>query len=245
MEVIGRGFLAGCLKRTLAPRHPHAIAIAAGVSSTSVTSRSEFDRESDLVREILSRCRREGRLVVFFSTASAAMYGSGGPYSEDEPVAPRSEYGRHKRALERTVQDSGASYLVLRLSHLVGPSQRSHQLFPGLTRQILSGTVKVHRHAQRDLLDVADLVQALDGMLSDSLTGEVVNIASGTPEPIDRIVATLEQRLERTAERIVVDGEPTRTVVCVDKMHRLVPEAAGFGFGPDYLPRLVRRYVEP
>jgi nucleoside-diphosphate-sugar epimerase len=71
-------------------------------------------------------------------------------------VEPRSAYGQHKLAVEGLIASSGARWLVLRLAHVVGIGQRPHQLLPAFVEQVRSGTVRLHRNAHRDLVDVRD-----------------------------------------------------------------------------------------
>ncbi|GAA4107589.1 NAD-dependent epimerase/dehydratase family protein [Streptomyces hundungensis] len=245
MEVIGRGFLA----HNLAPigeRHPSVTVIAAGVSTTHTTAEPEFDRELLLVRETARRCRRTGRAVVVFSTASSAMYGTTEiPADEDTAGLSASRYGRHKRQVEEAVAESGARWLVLRPTHLMGAGQRAHQLLPSLMGQIRSGRVRVHQGAHRDLLDVIDLVEVLDGLLGADVREEIVNVASGTPCSAEDIVAGIERRLGRAALRETVEGAPQRTLVSVGKLGKLLPQSPvveRLG-GDGHLDRLLDRYV--
>ncbi|WP_328663552.1 NAD-dependent epimerase/dehydratase family protein [Streptomyces sp. NBC_00328] len=220
--------------------------LAAGVSTTHATAEGEFERELDLVRETARRCHRTGRTVVLFSTASSAMYGTTeAPASEDTVALSASRYGRHKRRVEEVVGESGAHWLVLRPSHLMGAGQRAHQLLPSLVGQIRSGRVRVHRGAHRDLLDVMDLVAVLDGLLTADVRDEIVNVASGTPCAAEDIVRGIERRLGRTAVHETADGVRQRTLVSVDKLRKLLPEASvaeRLG-GEGHLDRLLDRYV--
>lgn len=245
MEIVGRGFLAHHLA-SLAASHPGVVAVAAGVSTTVVDQAPEFDREAALLYEVLRRCRANGSTVVFFSTASAAMYGTEeAPGTEDGPVFPTSSYGRHKLALESVVRNCGADWLVLRLTHLVGDAQRPHQMLPLMVAGVLAGRVSVHRGSHRDLVDVRQMVVALDRLLRDGVRNRTVNIASGIPQPVEEIVEGIERRLGRTAERQIIDVPATRTLVSTSRLRSLVPEAAEFGFGPGYLDALLDAYVGP
>ncbi|WP_158839667.1 NAD-dependent epimerase/dehydratase family protein [Saccharothrix deserti] len=242
MEVVGRGFLAGSIG-VLGDRHPGATVLAAGVSSTYVTSAEDFARELDLVCEVARSCVRTGRVLVAFSTASHAMYGATTtPAREDSPVAPVSPYGRNKLALEQVVAESGVKWLVLRLSHVFGAGQREHQLLPSFIHQIRTGTVRLYRGVHRDVVDVADVVSVVDGLLRDGVTGEVVNVASGNPVPVERIVDGIERRMGVTADREHVDAEPMRTVVSLEKLRSLLPCVGPIG-GGDYLDAVLDRYV--
>jgi nucleoside-diphosphate-sugar epimerase len=244
MEIIGNGFLARHLAAHFHDTHPDVTVIAAGVSSATSTDLAAFDRESELVTDVLRRCRRTKRTVVFLSTASAGIYGAeGSPGTEDGPVFPRTAYGRHKLALERMCTLSGTPHVIIRLAHVIGPGQQPNQLLPALTRSVLSGVVTVQPDVYRDLLDVRHVAPTLDALLRRDVCGEVVNIASGAPILVQDIVDALESKLGIRAERRVAAGQPGRTVVSTEKLRRLVPEFAAHDFGPGYLDDLLDRYL--
>ncbi|ATL27341.1 NDP-hexose 4-ketoreductase UrdR [Streptomyces formicae] len=245
VEVIGGGFVARQAGRHFAARTsaPTATLVAAGVSDTAETSQECFGREERLIRRTAQRCREHDRTLVFLSSAAGGLYGREGEGREDGSPAPFSAYGRHKLAMERVVADSGARWLTLRLSHLVGTQQNAKQLVPSLVRQIRSGEVAVHRGASRDLLDVRHFLVVLDRLLALGVHGRVVNVASGTPVPAERLVAGVEERLGRRARRRFHDVPPETLRVSTRLMCSLVPEAREFGLGPDYPDGLLDRYI--
>lgn len=244
MLILGRGFIAQNLA-ALRPAHPQALAFARGVSTTACVEQAAFDEEAAALHDALRLCRATGLRLVYFSTASASMYGS--PISngrEDGPVDPPTAYGRHKLAMEAVIAESGVDALVLRLSHLVGHRQRDHQLFPGLTAQILSGEIRMQVGANRDLLDVRDLVRIVDALLASRAPGGLLNVASGFPVPVPDLLDAMEEQLGVRASRLPVTGAAVAPPVSVARMHALVPIADRLGFGRDYYRALVRRYVE-
>ena len=200
MEIVGNGFVARNLAEAFGDRYPRVTALAAGVSSTSVTAPAELDREAELLYATLRRC--PGTLL-FFSTASFAMYGSTtSPVAESEPVCPPSVYGRHKLALESVVRSSGVDFLVLRLSHLVGRHQRAHQILPGLTRQVRDGRISIHSGAYRDLLDVAD-----PSRRSTRCSRVAYAVRSSTWSPVSRFEAIVDDRRRLAHRRAHVRAE--------------------------------------
>ncbi|MFJ1760865.1 NAD-dependent epimerase/dehydratase family protein [Amycolatopsis sp. NPDC088138] len=243
MEIVGTGFIARNL-RPEADRFPGVTVLAAGVSRIRSVPEAEFDREKDLVQQVATRCRREGRQLVLLSTSTYAMYGTPAePAAEDTPVSPASPYGKHKRELELAVADAVPDWLVLRLTHVVGGDQPPWHLLPSLVGQLRTGTVTVHAGAHRDLVDVGDVRAALTGLLEAGVNREIVNVASGTPFAIESVVDSVERRLGTTVGREVVTGSSGRTLVSIAKLRRYVPElAAGLG-GERYLNRLVDRYA--
>ncbi|MEZ0095640.1 NAD-dependent epimerase/dehydratase family protein [Streptacidiphilus sp. EB129] len=247
MHIIGRGFLARNLADAFADAHPEVVGLAAGVSSTWVTDPAEFDREAAAVYEAIRLCRSEKLTLLFFSTASYAMYGTtSGPAHEAGPLFPPSVYGRHKLALESCVRSGGVDHLILRLSHVVGPYQREHQLLPSLVQQVKDGSVTVFRGAHRDLLDVTDLVAVIDRLLREGVRNAVVNVASGMPQPVELIVDGVARRLGADPERLELPGRPSRTEVSLRQLVELVPDfTAASVDGPCYLNRLLDRYLAP
>jgi len=241
MEIVGRGFIAKNLD-PLAGCHPHAVVLAAGVSRTTATSRAEFARERALVQQAADRCRAEDRLLVFLSTASSGMYGIDSRGREDEPVRPRSPYAGHKVELERLLPRTGADYLILRLSHLVGPHQRSWQLLPSLVSQVRSGRVLIRPGAQRDLLEVGDMVRIVDALLASGLSKQIVNVASGFSVPIEQVVEHIEYRLGISARRGAAEAERSARID-IAKLRALVPQVGTMGFGPSYYRDVLDAYL--
>jgi nucleoside-diphosphate-sugar epimerase len=243
VEIVGRGFLARNLER-LAGAHPDVVVIAAGVSSTSCVDDAEFQREAQLVYRTIRRCLRDGRRLLLFSSASAAMYASPGcPGREDGPVFPSSMYGRHKLAMERALELSGVDYLVLRLTHIIGAHQRIHQLLPGLVAQLLFGEVTVHRGAHRDLVAADDFVAIVDALLANGIRRTVVNVGCGAAASAEDIVGHLQDRLGVSATWHCVD-RPSHYPVDISRLTGLVPAVADMGFGQDYFRRVLDRYVD-
>lgn len=238
MEIVGDGFLARHL-RSRSGSHPGAVVLAAGVSSAVSTSVAGFARERELLCEVIQRCRRTGRQLVFLSTASAGLYGAvAGAGREDVPVAPLTPYGAHKLALEELLRASGAGFLVLRLGHVTGPGQPSHQLVPSLARQISQGRVVVRSGATRDLIGVRDVVRIIGMLLDAGVRDQTVNVASGHDVPVERVVDWLAHRLDREPERDYLPGGHANRV-SVSKLRALVPGVDQLGFGAGYYPRVL------
>jgi nucleoside-diphosphate-sugar epimerase len=242
MEIVGRGFIAKNLE-PIADAHPDVVVLAAGVSRTTATSRADFLRERRLVEEHVRRCQRDGRRLVFLSTASTGVYGSSTcDGREDTPVQPLSPYAAHKISLEHLLQNSAVDYLALRLSHLVGPHQRPWQLLPSLVAQVQAGRVQVRRGAQRDLLEVGDMRRITDALLREKVVREVVNVASGQPVAVERVVQHIEWRLGCTPVHDLVEvDEPS--IIDVTKLRKLVPEVESMGFGPRYYCDVLDSYL--
>ena len=251
MEIVGNGFIARNLSETLGAAYPDVTVLAAGVSGTgfggtggktAADVTASLDREATLVYDAVRSCARSGRTVVFLSTASHAMYGPG-QGAEDGPVCPPLVYGRHKLSLEAVLRASEVDWLTLRLAHIVGAAQPPHLIWPALNAQVRSGSVTLYRDARRDLLDVRDLITALDGLLAAGVRREVVNVATGTQYRVESVVDGIEDRLGIRAERTTVDMPGSGSTIATAKLRSLVPEWAGIDFGQSYLDKLLDEYV--
>lgn len=239
MEIVGNGFIARHLQR-LRDAHPGVIVLAAGVPRHHLPD-SEHAREADLVRETAQRCRRTGRLLVFFSTV--AMYGASGCEGrEDGPVTASTRYGRHKLDLEKLIKESGVRHLILRLAYVLGPHGPDFRLVPALIRQLRSGRIRIYPNAGRDLLYVSDFVTIFDRLLAARITDETINVASGDCVPTIRIVEHLEMRLGITAERQIL-GDSTSYCPSIEKLRKLLPEITDIGLEPGYYRRALDKYL--
>ncbi|WDM17624.1 NAD-dependent epimerase/dehydratase family protein [Streptomyces lavenduligriseus] len=235
---MGRGFLARYLA-SLGTRHPHVTALAAGVSTTGDAGQAAYQREAQLLYDVIGRCRRQDRTLLFFSTASAGMYGGSGCQGrEDGPVYPQSPYGHHKLALESVIRLSGTRYLIIRLSHVLGPHQPAHQMLPTLIRAVRAGRVDVHRGACRDVIDVSDAVSDVDTLLCAGVSDQVVNVASGVAVPAEHIIDHLEARLGGPLDRRFVD-RPSRYEISLEKLSELTAGKAGQPYPADYYKTVI------
>lgn len=241
MRIIGRGFIARHLT-SIEDRHPDVAVLAAGVSSIGGGYEEQFARERELVRTTLEECKADGRRMVLFSTASHAMYGNTvNPAREVDVATGDSPYGIHKLGLESMVVESSVPHVVLRLSHVMGSGQRRHQLLPALIEQFDAGIVRVFAGAHRDIIDVFDVVEALDAILASNVNNVVVNVATGRPIAITAVIDALAARLGPAVFELV-DAAPALTTVSVERMRQLAPGLPDLT-GPRYLERLLDRHV--
>lgn len=242
MRIIGSGFLGRNLVG-LAGRHQGATIYAAGPSGGGAVDERTFVRDAARLAGVIAHCRVDGSRLVYLSTSSVGLYGrQGARLSESGPVFPCSAYGRHKVAMETVIRGSGVDHLILRLSYPVGPYQPPHQVVPALVAQVRTGRVTVWRGARRDLIDVAHVAAIVDALLTAGIHDEVVNVASGTAVPVERIVAHLADRLGVLLDTTVVDVAEEDDIG-IDRLRALVPDVDRFGFGPDYYRHVLDRHV--
>jgi GDP-4-dehydro-6-deoxy-D-mannose reductase len=169
----------------------------------------------EAVRESGLRCR----IVV---SGSAHIYGpSVAPIREDHVLAPASPYALSKLAQEqlalRTAAEDGIDVIVARSFNHTGPRQKPSFVAPSIARQIAQiergGTEPVIRvgnlDAERDLLDVRDVVRAYAALMQSGVPGTVYNVASGIGRPIRAVLDALVARA-RVPIRIEPDAARMR-----------------------------------
>jgi nucleoside-diphosphate-sugar epimerase len=160
---------------------------------------------------VLDAARRIGvRRVI--NASSSSVYGeSGGPDSlrpiarvETQLPAPLSPYAASKLAGEAAARawstSFGLSTASLRFFNVFGPRQPAQSTYaavvPAFCRQILAGRAPVifgDGSQSRDFTPVACAVSAclLAGISASSLTGQAMNIGTGTTTPVVELARTL------------------------------------------------------
>ncbi len=141
------------------------------------------------------------------------------PIAEDHPLGPASPYALSKLAQEqlalRTVAEDGLQVIVTRSFNHTGPRQAPSFMAPSMARQIAAiergarePVIRVgNLDAQRDLLDVRDVVRAYARLLTAGTPGTVYNVASGVGRPVR---AVLEALLARARVPIRVETDTAR-----------------------------------
>ena len=174
---------------------------------------------------VLEACReaRVGRLLV---VGSADAYGDFSPedlpLQEDLPLRPVTPYGASKAAAEvlalQAARAGGTDIVLTRSFNHTGAGQHPSFVVPALARRIVqaeeSGGAELpvgNLAAQRDLLDVEDVVRAYRLLALSGRPGQAYNVCSGVPVAIEEVARRLAE-LSGADLRLVVDPELVRAV---------------------------------
>ena len=145
-----------------------------------------------LVESLLS-ARSAGELdPVVLIVSSAEVYGPGPakPRTEQDPVAPGSPYAASKLGAEIAALEAwrrgGLRVVIARPFTHTGPGQRPPFVVPSFVERLLAaragGATRVptgNLEPVRDLLDVRDVVDAYQALLTRGQAGETYNVARG------------------------------------------------------------------
>ncbi len=140
-------------------------------------------------------------------TSSAEVYGARVPsdYPLVESLAPRpaNPYAASKAAAEALLAGvanaGGLDVVIARSFNHIGPGQSERFAIAGFAAQLArlsrgSGNRELfvgNLSAERDFLDVRDVVAAYLALARDGSSGEIYNVCSGVPTPIRDMLRTL------------------------------------------------------
>jgi len=140
----GRGELdladADAIRRIVREAKPQLI-----VNAAAYTAVDKAESEPELAMRIngtapgvlAEEAKRQGALLVHYSTDYVFDGSKRGAYVEDDAPNPLSVYGRSKLAGERAIRDIGGRHLILRTSWVYGP--RGKNFFLTIARKAASG----------------------------------------------------------------------------------------------------------
>lgn len=226
--LIGSGMLAKAFA-PLCDALPDMWLHAAGVSNSGCRDEFEFERERARLLDSLSR-GTDAHVFVYFSTCS--IY---------DPHTRESGYVRHKSEMERLVAGHPRP-LIVRLPQVAGRTPNPHTLLNYLYARISrSERFPVWKNAQRNIIDIADVVVIVRKLLENPLTwGGTVNIANSRNYPITEIIVALEAA---TGKDALVDIRDEGGAYEIDTA-RIAPivRQLGIAFGDEYLPAVIHKY---
>jgi nucleoside-diphosphate-sugar epimerase len=151
----------------------------------------------------LVRCLDWNKIKGFVQIGSSDEYGSlKAPQSENQRERPISSYSLGKVAANQFLQmlnrEEGFPIVLLRFFLVYGPGQDEKRFIP----QIIQGCLKeesfpVSQGEQlRDFCYVEDVVQGiLSAMKCSDAYGEIINIASGDPVRIRKVIELIQNRI--------------------------------------------------
>ena len=160
---------------------------------------------------VFEAAQRAGVEKVVFSSASSVYGDTDETMDEDHPLGARTMYGATKIAGEyflRSFNDqSGLPYVTLRYMNVYGPRQEGG-LVMSVARRVLSGqapSITGDGSQSFDFVHVADVADANVAAMASDVSGEELNVGSGT-EASAREIA--ERIIEIVGADIEVEYQP-------------------------------------
>ena len=189
--IIGDGMIAKAMEEI---DSQSIIFFCSGVSNSQETSEKAFKREKDLLTTIIKK-RKVYNLMRSGSSSSKMRkliyFGSIDFYIKQSP------YYYHKKSMERLVE-TYPHHLIIRAPQAVGPKGNRCNLTNFLANSILKEQPIKLYEAFRSLLDVADLREIVDYLISIGRSGEI-DINYVELITVAEIVSILENALSKAA----------------------------------------------
>lgn len=171
----------------------------ASVPLSMAEPKPDFEANAVLTFELLDALRLHAPRCRLLFLSSAAVYGDPAalPVTEDQPVAPLSPYGYHKRQAELLCEEFSRIYglptAVVRIFSAYGPGLRRQVLWDICSRALMTGHLSLGGTGEesRDFIHAGDVAAGLRVLAERAAAeGEIYNLASGTETTI-RELATL------------------------------------------------------
>jgi len=226
--IIGSGLLARAFTASFSQGNEVCI-YAAGVSNSSCTDKSEFERERLRVEDALHQAK---------STDTFAYFGT---CSIGDPDALNTPYVQHKLTMEKLVS-SHPRHLIFRLPQVAGLTPNPHTLLNYLYAKIArSEAFILWKNAKRNIIDVDDIAAISRQLISDGTSRNItLNIANPSNYSMSDIVKAMEKAVGKQAIYEVVERG---AAYLIDTSAMLpVADKAGVTFDKDYLERVIEKY---
>jgi nucleoside-diphosphate-sugar epimerase len=173
------------------------VIFCSGVSNSTETRKSEFEREIDLLKKHLSVTYR----FVYFSTISVVD----GSYTTN--------YVEHKTAVERFISSSHNDFIIFRLPLVVGHEANKYTFFKNLSDKIYRGEDLEVRTVSRYLIDIDDVYSTLSKIISDpTIKNTTINVCVDNFTPVIDIITGMEKAIGVKCEKRIVETSPNHPV---------------------------------
>jgi GDP-4-dehydro-6-deoxy-D-mannose reductase len=193
--------------------------LAARASVAAADRQTVLQTNIDGTRYLLEACAALPTPPRTLFVSTGYVYGACDPARPAQETDPMGEgggvYAESKRTAEAVAREFGEFTLIARAFNHTGPGQSPNFAIPGFARQI----ARIERgeqlpqlrvgnlSAQRDFLDVRDVVRAYRLLIEQGKPGEVYNVASGKAHTMQSL---LDRLLALSAVPTTVVEDPER-----------------------------------
>lgn len=187
--IIGNGIMANALQFY---DKEDIVFFASGVSNSLENKLSEFERETSLLKSVISH--NPDKKLVYFSTCS--IY---------DPTKTESHYVIHKLNIEKLIAERCRNFIIFRVGNAVGRGGNPNTLINFLKKSILSeNRLMLHNNARRILIGTDDIASFINRYLKN-FSNEIVNLAYPYQFTLYEILSQLEKHLDRKAYYEIIE----------------------------------------
>lgn len=174
--IIGNGTIANSFTNL---DHSDLCVFASGVSNSLETNLSQFDKEFNLLKNILQQY--PFLKLIYFSTTSI------------DTKINKTPYIHHKIKIENYIEKNVKDYLILRLPNIVGKPKNNTQLINYLYTSLINGiSIKIDPNCKRYLIDVEDIFKIVQFLILNHSYVKKISVAFSNGLTMNGLTSLLE-----------------------------------------------------
>ena len=191
--VVGNGLLAKAFSEY--SNNNDVIIYASGVSNSTEKSKEVFQRETNLLKECISK--NKNKLIIYFSTCSVSDVDLKG-----------SDYVLHKLNTEKFIQNNVDKFIIFRLPIVVGKTDNKFTLFNFFKNKISKNEeVTIQKNATRYLVDIDDVFKVLSKVInSNQFTNCIIECSFSQKISVISMVDIIKKVYNSSSEISLTEG---------------------------------------
>lgn len=219
--VIGSGLVAK--KFTNYEHNNDVVIFASGVSDSNENREIAFEREYDLLSEIISS--NQDKIIVYFSSCDVIY--------ADKLNKP---YYFHKAKLESRIKETAHRYYIFRLPQVIGVSSNRKSLINHFIDSIVNEKlITVWAGAYKNLITIDDAYKIADYAINNSkLCNSTINVINRKYYKVEEIIHAIEDVFDKKAILEIRNKGGKPNYQSNDIAHKL-----GIEFDDDYLKKSI------
>ena len=189
--VVGSGMIANVFKKY--KKFDDIVIFASGVSNSKTPSKSDFQREESLLKKTISY--NKNKLLVYFSTCGI----------EDVSINFYPYYS-HKLDMESIIKKCCNKFHIFRLPQVAGTT-KNNTFLKFMFDSILSNRkIELKRYSSRNIILIKDVYKIINYLITNQkFKNQIINIASETNTPVEKIINKIEHLLKIKANYIFIN----------------------------------------
>ncbi|WP_136480568.1 NAD-dependent epimerase/dehydratase family protein [Cognatitamlana onchidii] len=207
------------------------VIFASGVSNSIETRREAFQRELLLLEDtVFSNPEKQ---IIYFSTCSIA-----------DPTVNERPYVKHKVQIEKFIEENCNSYIIFRVSNVVGSRGNKNTLLNFFVDAILNEkSLTVWKNAERNIIDVDDLYDVVDKILtSKNINNTIVNLGTSESINVVDIICAIENYFSKKALATYIN-KGNKLKINIEEIKPILDNIElRKGTGEAYLYQLLEKY---
>lgn len=174
--IIGNGTIANSFTNL---DHSSLCVFASGVSNSLETSVSQFDKEFNLLKNVLQQY--PFLKLIYFSTTSI------------DTKTNKTPYTHHKIKIEKYIEKNAKDYLILRLPNVVSKPKNNTQLINYLYTSLINNIpIKIDPNYKRYLIDVEDIPKIIQLLITNYPHTKKLAVIFSNGLTMDNLTSLLE-----------------------------------------------------